>query len=442
MNLWDRVLQRVEPKLNSQSFDTWLKPTQQISMVDGTLEVEVPSAFFADWITNNYLPILRESLGEVHMGELAIRFRARLASAPAQEAPTERFLRRQLAPLPPTSGPAALHPRYTFETFVASSSNQLAHAAANAVAEQLPTAYNPLYIYGGVGLGKTHLMHAIGNHLRGARPELRQRYVSTENFMNELINAIRFEKTLDFKEKYRSADLLLVDDVQFLAGKERTQEEFFHTFNALYEAQKQIVITSDCPPRQIPTLEERLRSRFEWDLITDIQPPDLETKIAILRKKAEAERVDLPQDVALFISSKIKSNIRELEGSLIRLIAFSSLTRRPIDLDLARETLKDLLEAKSRSVTTDSIQRLVSNYFKIKISDLKTRNNSRSISFPRQVAMYLCKTMTDQSLPAIGDNFGGKHHSTVIHAIRKVEGRRKSDKDFDRLVQSFIESLE
>jgi chromosomal replication initiator protein len=396
---------------------------------------------FTDWITGNYLPVIHESLREIHQADLAIRFRARPEGTQTSALPTERFLRRRQ--VPPSSGiPTALNVRYTFDTFVVSSSNQFAHAAAKAIAEQPSMHYNPLYIYGGVGLGKTHLMHAVGNHLAERRPELRQRYLSTENFMNELINAIRFEKTLDFKEKYRNVDLLLIDDIQFLAGKERTQEEFFHTFNALYESQKQIVITSDCPPRQIPTLEERLRSRFEWGLMADIQPPDLETKIAILRKKAEAERVELPQDVAFFISSKIKSNIRELEGSLVRLIAFSSLTGRGIDLEMAKESLKDLLEDKSRTVTVEAIQKMVANYFKIKPAELKSKNNARSISFPRQVAMYLCKNLTDQSLPAIGQTFGGKHHSTVIHAIRKVEELRRTDKDFDRLVRSFVESFE
>src|SRR5437867_8904627 len=369
------------------------------------------------------------------MVELAIRFRTRLASATAQEAPTERFLRRQLAPLPPTSGPAALHPRYTFETVVASSSNQLAHAAANAVAEQLPTAYNPLYIYGGVGLGKTHLMHAIGNHLRGARPELRQRYVSSENFMNELINAIRFEKTIDFKEKYRTADLLLVDDVQFLAGKERTQEEFFHTFNALYEAQKQIVITSDCPPRQIPTLEERLRSRLEWGLITDIQPPDLETKIAILRKKAEDKKIDLPHEVALFIAERVRSNIRELEGHLNRVAAFASLTGNRISIDLAKEALKDLLTKENKPITGPEIIKVVAAHYGLKVSDLKSKSNARTIAFPRQVAMYICKELTDLSYPEIGRLFNDKHHSTVMYSVDKIDQMRQDDNDLSRTIE-------
>ncbi|HXH27726.1 MAG TPA: chromosomal replication initiator protein DnaA, partial [Candidatus Polarisedimenticolia bacterium] len=339
-----------------------------------------------------------------------------------------------------TQGPA-LSPRYTFSSFVVSSCNQFAHAAAMAVATQPSEAYNPLFIYGGVGLGKTHLMQAIGNRLAKSMPGLRQLYISSETFMNELINSIRFERTIDFKERYRNVDLLLIDDIQFLAGKERTQEEFFHTFNALYESQKQIVMTSDCPPREIPTLEERLRSRFEWGLIADIQPPDLETKAAILRKKAEAEGVSIPEDVALFISSRVRSNIRELEGSLVRLIAFASLTGRPIDLEMARETLKDLIQDRGSSITVDAIQRAVASHYHIRITEIKSRNNAKHISFPRQVAMYLCKRLTDKSLPAIGAQFGGKHHTTVIHALRKVEALSGRDKEFEKVLNGFLESF-
>jgi chromosomal replication initiator protein len=284
-------------------------------------------------------------------------------------------------------------------------------------------------------------MHAVGNQISRQFPGMRRLYISAETFMNELINAIRFEKTIDFKDRYRSVDVLLIDDIQFLAGKERTQEEFFHTFNALYESQKQIVITSDCPPREIPTLEERLRSRFEWGLIADIQPPDLETKVAILRKKAEAENILLPEDVALFIASRVRSNIRELEGSLIRLIAFSSLSGRTIDIEMARETLKDLIDDRGRSVTVESIQRLVAAHYRIKVTELKSRNNSKHISFPRQVAMYVAKQLTDKSLPALGEHFGGKHHTTVIHAIRKIEAMRQRDREFDGLVAGFLESF-
>jgi chromosomal replication initiator protein len=296
------------------------------------------------------------------------------------------------------------------------------------------------YVYGGVGLGKTHLMQAIGNRLalRAARACAT---CPPKQFMNELINAIRFERTLEFKDKYRNVDVLLIDDIQFLAGKERTQEEFFHTFNALYDAQKQIVITSDCPPRAIPTLEDRLRSRFEWGLIADIQPPDLETKIAILRKKAEADGVVVPDDVALFIATNSKSNIRELEGSLIRVVAYASMSAQELTLDLAKDTLQDLLVPESAAITVESIQKLVANHYNLKVTELKSKNNSQQISFPRQVAMYLCKRMTESSLPEIGRRFGGKHHSTVIHAIQKIEKKRTNDKEFDRLVESFVQLL-
>ncbi len=468
MNLWDKILASLQQKVNSQSFNTWLKPTQQLSLADGTLQVEVPSLLFVDWINKNYLSLIAQSTQELALGDLNVHFTSRQraaaaapaagtntrAAAPADSTPRQRAFRvqaaapapgaveRASAPVPAHPPITGLSPRYTFGSFVVSSSNQLAHAAALAVAEQPSSAYNPLFIYGGVGLGKTHLMHAIGNQVSRAMPGLRHLYISTETFMNELINSIRFEKTLDFKDRYRNVDLLLIDDIQFLAGKERTQEEFFHTFNALYESQKQIVLTSDCPPRDIPTLEERLRSRFEWGLIADIQPPDLETKIAILKKKAEAENVRLDEEVALFISSRIRSNIRELEGSLIRLIAFASLTGRAIDLEMARETLKDLIDDRGRSVTIEAIQKFVANYYHLRVTELKARNNSKHISFPRQVAMYLSKRLTDKSLPAIGAQFGGKHHSTVIHALRKIEGMRERDKEFDRILSGFLESFE
>ncbi len=438
MNLWDQVLARLEPKLNPQTFSTWLKPTQLVAQRPDHLEVGVPSELFAQWIQRNYLGLIRDTLREMDVSQHDVRFLSGPAAGTAPAAPS--------VPAPARPGEPAtasgLNPRYRFESFVVSSCNQFASAAAQAVAEVPSNAYNPLYVYGGVGLGKTHLMHAIGHYVREHHPGLRQRYISSETFMNELINSIRFEKTLDFKEKYRNVDLLLIDDIQFLAGKERTQEEFFHTFNALYESQKQIVITSDCPPREIPTLEERLRSRFEWGLIADLQPPDLETKIAILRQKAAAEGAELPSDVALFVATKIKSNIRELEGSLIRILAFASLTGRELTLDLAQETLKDILENRSQAATVDQIQRYVANYYQLKVSELKAKNNAKMISFPRQVAMYLCKTLTDASLPEIGRRFGGKHHSTVLHSIRKIDSKRKDDRDFDRLVHGFIESLQ
>jgi len=481
MNLWDRILALLQAKMNSQTFNTWLRPTQQLSVVDGLLHVEVPSVHFVDWINKNYMPLIQESARELEVGDLRLSFTSRDVGArragplpaaerrprwavteapPARHAPmgagapavhgaalaapsasAQRPPVHAAAPAPQQPG-NGINSRYTFDSFVVSSCNQFAHAASLAVAEQPSGAYNPLFIYGGVGLGKTHLMQAMGNRLARSFPGMRLLYISAEAFMNELINGIRFEKTLDFKERYRSVDVLLIDDIQFLAGKERTQEEFFHTFNALYESQKQIVITSDCPPRDIPTLEERLRSRFEWGLIADIQPPDLETKVAILRKKAESDNIVLSEDVAMFIASRVRSNIRELEGSLIRLMAFSSLSGRTIDLEMARESLRDLIDDRARAVPVEAIQKGVAAHYGIKLTELKSRNNSKHISFPRQVAMYLAKKLTDKSLPALGEYFGGKHHTTVIHAIRKIEAMREKDRDFDRLIAGFLESFE
>ena len=436
-NTWDRVLGKLETRVNAHSFSTWFRPTHFVSEDTAHLRIRVPNSWFAEWLRTNYLPLIQDALREMERPGMSVEFVAaegngngRAGHATATAAPERGAVEHA----------AALNPRYTFEKFVVSSCNQFAHAASVAVAEQPSRAYNPLYIYGGVGLGKTHLMQAIGQRL-SQRGGARMRYISTEQFMNELINAIRFERTFEFKEKYRSVDLLLIDDIQFLAGKERTQEEFFHTFNALYDAQKQIVITSDCPPREIPTLEERLRSRFEWGLIADIQPPDLETKIAILRKKAEAEGSTLPDDVALFIATHSKSNIRELEGSLIRAIAYASLSGRELSLEMAKDTLKDLLVPESPAVTVETIQKLVADHYNLRVSELKSKTNSQQVAFPRQTAMYLCKKMTGCSLPEIGKRFGGKHHSTVIHAIQKIEDMRRRDKDFDRLVESFEQSL-
>jgi chromosomal replication initiator protein len=514
MTLWDRILTTLQPKMNSQSFNTWMRPTHQIAHDGTTLDVEVPSGLFAEWIHKNYLPLIQESVRELDEGHLNLRFSAR-DGVPSREAGSQQQAgalrapsRTPPAPFSSGNGPygAALHAahtappgrpggpvrdtssrapgarrpagngaetlapttsyaepsrpggvsdparpaaangngmihRYTFDSFVVSSCNQFAHAAAVAVAEQPSLAYNPLFVYGGVGLGKTHLMHAVGNRIGRSLPGLRILYISAETFMSELINAIRIDRTPDFKGRYRGVDVLMIDDIQFLAGKERTQEEFFHTFNALYEAQKQIIITSDCPPRDIPTLEERLRSRFEWGLIADIQPPDLETKVAILRKKAEAENIVLQEDVTLFIASRVRSNIRELEGSLIRLMAFSSLSGRHIDLEMARETLRDLIDDRPRSIGVEPIKKAIAAHYGIKLLELKSRNNSKHIAFPRQVAMYVCKQLTGKSLPALGAQFGGKHHTTVIHAIRKIEAMRERDREFDRLVSGFLEQF-
>ncbi len=434
MNIWQRILSRVESTIPAQAFATWLRPTVLLRDEGKLVYVRVPNRLFSDWIQRNYGEQLEAAAAACQRADLDIRYVAEgEASLPARS--------RGPARPAPRGQHDGVNAKYTFESFVVSSSNEFAQAAALRVAESPCLAYNPLFVYGGVGLGKTHLMHAVGNRVRERHGHLRLKYISTETFVNELIGAIRFENTTEFRDRYRTIDVLLIDDIQFLAEKERTQEEFFHTFNALYEAQKQIVITSDCPPRDIPTLEERLRSRFEWGLIADIQPPDLETKVAILKKKAEAEGVDLESDVAIFIASKTKSNVRELEGALVRLLAYASVTRKPIDLELAREVLKDLFADNDRAITIESIQKFVANYYHLRVSDLKTRNNSRQVAFPRQIAMYLCKTLTSSSLPEIGRRFGGKHHSTVLYSVRKVEEMRRLERDFDRMVNSFIEAF-
>ena len=440
-NTWDQVLGRIEEQVSAHSYSTWFKPTRFHTEDDASVTVRVPNRWFAEWLETNYSAMIQDCLRAVARPGLNVRFLADAIEAEKtnanpvlQEAPA--------TPVMPDPMPGAkLNPKYSFESFVVSSCNQFAHAAAMAVAEQPSSAYNPLYIYGGVGLGKTHLMQAIGN-LMVRRGRTVMRYISSETFMNELINAIRFKKTLEFKERYRTVDVLLIDDVQFLAGKERTQEEFFHTFNALYDAQKQIVITSDVPPRDIPQLEERLRSRFEWGLIADIQPPDLETKIAILRKKAEREGADLPDDVSLFIASNCGANIRELEGAYNKVVAYASIAGQAISLESAKATLRDLLVSESPAATVDSIMKHVSNYYNLSVSRLKSKNNARQVAFPRQVAMYLCKQLTRCSLPEIGRRFGGKHHSTVIHAVQKIEKKRGDEPDFNKLIDGFLQSLQ
>ncbi len=334
-----------------------------------------------------------------------------------------------------------LNPRYTFDTFVVGGSNQFAHAASLAVADQPSKAYNPLFLYGGVGMGKTHLMQAIGHTVKKHNPALRLSYVSAEKFTNDVINSLRFDRMISFRDRYRSVDILLVDDIQFIAGKERTQEEFFHTFNALYDLQKQIVLSSDCPPKEISAIEERLRSRFEWGLIADIQPPDLETKIAILQKKADTERVHIPDDVAEFIARSIKSNVRELEGALTRLIAYASLTSVSINLATAQQVLRHIIATQEKKVTIELIQKRVGEQFGMRDQDLKVRSNSKAIAYPRQIAMYLVKQLTSASLPEIGRQFGGKHHTTVLHSINKIDALRRTDKDLNRTINRLLDSF-
>ena len=440
-NIWDAVLGRIETKVNRHSFYTWFKPTGFISEQPDGIHVRVPNSLFRDWLTKHYSGVLNEALREVDRSGAAVQFVTDDVTRVADlTVPPPAVLGEVEADSDADATQTGLGARYSFDTFIVGPSNQFAHAACRAVAESPSRSYNPLFIYGGVGLGKTHLMHAIGHYVQ-TNSNLKLTYISSERFMNEMINALRYDRVLEFRERYRSVDVLLVDDVQFLSGKEGTQTEFFHTFNALYDAQKQIVISSDCPPHEITSLEERLRSRFEWGLIADIQPPDIETKVAILKKKAEAEGIPLPDNVAIYIAGKIKSNIRELEGSLIRLIAYASLTGREISLPLAQDVLRNVLQNDDRAITIEIIQKFVSEYYQLKLGELKSRNNSKSVAMPRQIAMYLCKNLTSASLPEIGKSFGGKHHSTVIHSIRKIEDLRQRDGDFNTLINNLIESF-
>src|SRR6187431_615441 len=460
--VWDQVLSRIEDQVGKHSFSTWFKPTSLLTDAGQTLSIRVPNPLFVEWLPKHYSVVLAEAMREVGRPDAKLVFVPDGAGSSAgigaaigggnpsglPEAAQTRGIPDGLPPQiqvtnnePEPLRAGSLIPRYTFDTFIVGPSNQFAHAASRAVAEAPSRSYNPLFIYGGVGLGKTHLMHAVGHYVLQHDRNLKLTYISSERFMNEMINAVRYDRLIDFRERYRTVDVLLVDDVQFLAGKEGTQTEFFHTFNALYDSQKQIVLSSDCPPHEIPQLEERLRSRFEWGLIADIQSPDLETKVAILKKKAEAEAVPLSDDVAIYIAGRIKSNIRELEGSLIRLIAYASLTGQEITLPLAHEVLKNILDHEQKAVTIEIIQKYVADYYNLRMVDLKSRNNSKSVAKPRQIAMYLCKSLTHASLPEIGRSFGGKHHSTVIHSIRKVEAQRRKDLDFNILIGNFLEGF-
>jgi chromosomal replication initiator protein len=461
MTVWDQVLARVETKVNRHSFSTWFRRTEFVTDDGQRVTIRVPDTVFRDWLLKHYSGVLADAMAEVGRSDTALTFVTE-AEANTQQAAVERQFapdadstpRKAEVQFPVAGAPAAdgastgqpgqpgLNPRYTFDTFVVGPSNQFAHAACRAVAEAPARSYNPLFIYGGVGLGKTHLMHAVGHYIVQQARSLRLTYVSSERFMNEMINALRYERILDFRERYRNIDVLLVDDIQFIGGKESTQTEFFHTFNALFDSAKQIVISSDSPPHEITALEERLRSRFEWGLIADIQPPDLETKVAILRKKAEVEEVPLPDNVAIYIAGKIRSNVRELEGSLIRLVAYASMTGAEINLALAQHVLRNVLSNDERVVTIEIIQKFVADYFQLRPNELKSRNNSKSIALPRQVAMYMCKTLTRASLPEIGKAFGGKHHSTVIHSIQKINGMRQRDTEFSAVLQNLLANFQ
>jgi chromosomal replication initiator protein len=466
-NVWGRILHSLKDRLNHQTLETWFSPIQFESLDSSqhVLNLRAPNQVVKDWVVSHYASVLADSLNDLHLSDYSVDWvigqgaewqvdeeRSPTGSNGVIEVPsvsTGGGVAAAMAVAREADLSSIQHPepslsaKYTYESFVVGSCNQFAHAASLAVAEAPGRTYNPLYLYGGVGLGKTHLMHACGHAIKSRNQHLKLCYISSERFMNDLINAIRYDKTQSFREKYRSVDVLLIDDVQFMAGKERTQEEFFHTFNALYDQQKQIVISSDCPPREIPTLEERLHSRFEWGLIADLEPPDLETKIAILKRKGDLIGVAIPDDVAMFIASRVKSNVRELEGSLIRLIAISSLRGEPISKSLAQDAIRNIAkEEESRAVTIQQIQKLVASTYKLTREELISKNNARHISHPRQVAMYLCKHLTKHSYPEIGRAFGGKHHTTVIHSVEKIESLVATDETLQRLITELSESLQ
>jgi chromosomal replication initiator protein len=446
-NPWLRILDALEKKINRHSYDTWLKPTRYSHASGGVLFVRVPTVEFRS-VGDKYADLIQEAVDNLGLEYEEVKF------VTPEDDPASTAVRHDgglSAPASPAlhpaqsrfdwDGAAQLNPRYTFDAFVIGSGNQFAHAACQAVAERPSKAYNPLFLYGGVGMGKTHLMQAIGHEIRRRQPQAAICYVSSEKFTNEMINSLRYDKMTSFRDKFRNVDVLLVDDIQFLAQKERTQEEFFHTFNALHESMKQIVIASDRPPKELAEVEDRLRSRFEWGLIADIQPPDLETKVAILQKKAEQEKVTLPTDVALYIASNIRSNVRELEGALIRLVAHSSLIGAEITLPYAQQVLKNFIDSQARKVTIESIQKAVAEQFGLRLVEIKAKNNSRAIVYPRQIAMYLAKHLTEASLPEIGRQFGGKHHTTVLHSVEKIDGVRKTDKDLNRMINKLTEQL-
>jgi len=449
-NPWLQILSAIEKKISRHSYDTWLKPTRFSHANGKIIYVRVPTPEFRH-IGEKFGDLIQEAMDQIAPDYQDVKF------VTAEEDPTVTPVRADggFGPVSATNAPPAagkqqrfdwdsaaqLNPKYTFDAFVIGAGNQFAHAAAKAVAERPSKAYNPLFLYGGVGMGKTHLMQAIGHEVKRRQPQASICYVSSEKFTNEMINSLRYDKMTSFRDKFRNVDVLLIDDIQFLAQKERTQEEFFHTFNALHESMKQIVIASDRPPKELAEIEDRLRSRFEWGLIADIQPPDLETKVAILQKKAESERVVLATDLALYIASNVRTNVRELEGALIRLIAYCSLTGAEVNLGTAQQVLKNFIDSQARKITIDAIQKAVAEQFGLRATEIKAKSNSRAIVFPRQVAMYLAKQMTEASLPEIGRQFGGKHHTTVMHSIDKIEEKRQGDKDLNRLLNKLTETL-
>jgi chromosomal replication initiator protein len=449
-NPWIRILSAIEKKISRHSYDTWLKPTRFSHTTGNVIFVRVPTPEFRH-IGDKFGDLIQEAMDTLEPQYQDVKFVTveddpslppvrpdggfAPVSVPAPQTGTSKQQRFDW------DSAAQLNPKYTFDAFVIGAGNQFAHAAAQAVAERPSKAYNPLFLYGGVGMGKTHLMQAIGHEVKRRQPHASICYASSEKFTNEMINSLRYDRMTSFRDKFRNVDVLLIDDIQFLAQKERTQEEFFHTFNALHESMKQIVIASDRPPKELAEIEDRLRSRFEWGLIADIQPPDLETKVAILQKKAESDRITLGTDLALYIASNVRTNVRELEGALVRLVAYCSLTGAEISLVTAQQVLKNFIDSQIRKITIDAIQKAVAEQFGLRAAEIKAKSNSRAIVFPRQIAMFLAKQMTEASLPEIGRQFGGKHHTTVMHSVEKIEQQRQSDKDLNRLLNKLTETL-
>ncbi len=449
-SVWSKTQEIIRKDLaNDQTYNIWFEPVKLVSVSSDAIVLEVPNKFFQGWLLDRYMPLLTGSVQKATGKELKINF---VLSEAGEDGPHKKAKadepKKESKPFWPfarqaqdTAKEIGLSPKYTFDSFVIGPSNRFAHAASMAVSESPAKAYNPLFIYGGVGLGKTHLMHAIGQSALHKTPKARVLYISSEEFTNQLISSIQNRSTQKFRDKYRNVDILLIDDIQFIAGKESTQEEFFHTFNALYDAHKQIVVTSDRAPKEIQSLEERLISRFAWGLVTDIQPPDFETRIAIIKKKSEKETITLPEDVFYFLAEKVKTNIRELEGALIRVVAYAKLIGKEVSVDLAKEVLKDMIIEGEKKITIDLIQKKVSEYFDIKFSDMRAKKRSRAIAYPRQVAMYLARQLTDFSLPEIGDQFGGRDHTTVIHAYEKIENDVKNKSGLKTLVDKLIQSI-
>ena len=442
--LWEKTLNIIKSEMTEVSFNTWIKSCEPLSISSDSIKLGVPNEFTKDILEQRYKDLVINAIKLISSKKYNIEFliESETSELPSEDNTVKTNKRNSSSVVVNDLMLATLNPKYTFDSFVIGNSNRFAHAASLAVAESPAKAYNPLFIYGGVGLGKTHLMHAIGHYILQNNSKSKVVYVSSEKFTNELINAIKDDKNEEFRNKYRNIDVLLIDDIQFIAGKERTQEEFFHTFNALHEASKQIILSSDRPPKEIPTLEDRLRSRFEWGLIADIQAPDFETRMAILKKKADVENLNVANEVMVYIATKIKSNIRELEGALIRIVAYSSLTGRDITVDLATEALKDIISNKqSKNITIETIQDVVSSYYNLRVEELKSQRRTRNIAYPRQIAMYLSRKLTDLSLPKIGEEFGGRDHTTVIHAYEKISEGIKNDESTQNTINDLTKKL-